>query len=100
MIAMISKRPAVAVAFAAATTVALANPPEEAAMPAYIGVAEMKADGSIVMHLRAEGPGGIVGHSLLTYPPGHPQYLEILEHVGPMKPGDTAAVKPWPDPPR
>lgn len=64
---------------------------------APIGVCWMEADGTIKMRLRAEGPGGIVGHAMLEYPPDHPEYQEILEHVGPIKPGERKAVQPWPD---
>lgn len=63
----------------------------------YIGQAWMEADGTIRMNLRAEGPSGIVGHSLLEYAPSHPEYDEILKHLGPMKPGETRAVPAWPD---
>lgn len=62
----------------------------------YIGTAWMDDDGTIIMRLRAVGPG-IVGTGTLTYPRTHPQYHEILDHLGPMKPGDEIAVRPWPD---
>jgi hypothetical protein len=66
--------------------------------PAYIGTAEMGSDGTIVLRLRAEdSKRGIVGHSVLAYPRDHPQYEAILRHVGPMKPGETRPVRPWPD---
>jgi hypothetical protein len=35
--------------------------------------------------------------ALLTYPPSHPQYREILEHVGGLKPGETKPCPPFPD---
>lgn len=62
----------------------------------YIGTAWMDQDGTITMRLRAEGPG-VVGVGTLSYPKTHPQYDEILKHLGPMKPGDEAPVRPWPD---
>ena len=64
---------------------------------AAIGTATMKADGTIVLRLSAHGPGGIVGDGLLEYAPGNPKYKSIAGHVGPLKPGETVAVCPWPD---
>ena len=72
--------------------------PAETTVPAYIGTAEMSSDGTIILRLRAEdSKHGIVGHSVLAYPPQHPQYEAILRHVGPMQPGQTKVVRPWPD---
>jgi hypothetical protein len=62
-----------------------------------IGVAKMLADGTIVMSLRAEGPGGIVGEGQMRYPKSHPNYAEVLQHLGGMKPGEEKPVPPWPD---
>ena len=66
--------------------------------PATIGTAEMKADGTIVLRLRAELPGGGSGEGQLVYPPTHPDYKKILEHVSPIAPGQTVLVRPWPTP--
>jgi hypothetical protein len=65
---------------------------------ATIGTAEMKADGTIVLRLRAELPAGGSGEGELVYPPTHPEYKKILEHVSPIAPGQTVLVRPWPDP--
>jgi hypothetical protein len=63
-----------------------------------IGTATMLRDGTIVLDLRAaSGPAGPKGDARLTYPPGHPQYREILEHVGGLRPGETRNVPPWTD---
>ena len=70
---------------------------ERPPMPEYIGVCWMEDDGAIKMRLRAEGPGGMVGHAMMEYGPRHPQYAEILDHVGPLKPGERKQVRPWPD---
>ncbi len=78
-----------------------ARPPaaaEPAATPRYIGTAHMSASGKIVLHLRASS-GGTVGHSIMTYAPDDPQYRAILDHVGPLAPGESKPVRPWPDPP-
>lgn len=64
---------------------------------APIGVATMEEDGTIVLHLRAEGAGGIIGDSLLRYPPGHSRYAEVIRHLGGLKKGETKLVPPWPE---
>ena len=71
----------------------------EEPLPEYIGVAEMKKDGTIILSLRAVS-GPMMGDGMLVYPPSHPDYAEILEHLGGMKPGQTKPVRPWPDEPR
>jgi len=66
-------------------------------LPEPIGWAEMEVDQTIVLFLRAEGPGGIVGHGVLRYPRSHPQYAELLAHIGGLRPGQRRSVRPWPD---
>ncbi|HSI63638.1 MAG TPA: hypothetical protein VLE43_10985 [Candidatus Saccharimonadia bacterium] len=67
-----------------------------------IGTATMRDDGTIEMMLRAEdakGTGsasGVRGDALLTYPPSHPEYAKILEHLGGLKKGESKPVPPWP----
>jgi hypothetical protein len=70
---------------------------ERKSEPATIGTAEMTADGTIVLRLRAEFSGGGSGEGQLVYPPTHPDYKKILEHIGPIAPGQTVLVRPWPD---
>lgn len=60
-----------------------------------IGMAEMAADGTITLTLRATG-AGMVGDGQLVYPPSHPQYAAILKHVGPIRPGEQKPVAPFP----
>ncbi|HCF57640.1 MAG TPA: hypothetical protein DFS52_06555 [Myxococcales bacterium] len=62
-----------------------------------VGVAQMLADGTLVLDLRAEGPDGTVGHGHFTYPKDHPSYREVLEHLGEIEPGQTKSVPAWPD---
>ena len=57
----------------------------------------MEEDGTIVLTLRAEGPNGLRGEGHFEYPPTHPDYQDILKHVGPIEKGHTVPVKPWPD---
>lgn len=60
-----------------------------------IGSATMLADGTIVMDLRATGPG--IGDTRVQYPPTSPHYAEVLRHLGGMRPGETKLVPPWSD---
>jgi hypothetical protein len=61
-----------------------------------IGTASMEPDGTIVLRLVAR-ERGVRGEGVLRYAPSDPQYLQILHHVGPIKPGETRPVAPWPD---
>jgi len=63
-----------------------------------IGQASMLPDGTIQMELRMEDPAsGAVGHSYPSYAPGSPRYEEILNHLGPFKPGEVKPVmNDWP----
>jgi hypothetical protein len=65
--------------------------------PDNIGSATMLKDRTIVLALIYWFPGG--GHTTPTdvrYKPGHPEYRNILRHLGGMKPGEVKGVKPWP----
>ncbi len=63
-----------------------------------IGSASMKDDGTIVMFLRAEMPGGgPVGHATITYPPEHPEYRQIRLHLVGLRPGEEVIVPPFED---
>jgi hypothetical protein len=60
-----------------------------------IGQASMNPDGTIVLDLRAEGPGGARGDARFTYPPDHKDYQMILKHLGGLKPGEVKPVPPF-----
>lgn len=60
-----------------------------------IGVARMLADRTIELQLRAEDGRGSIGEGLFRYALGHPQYNEVLAHLGPMQPGDRRSVRPF-----
>ena len=66
-------------------------------LPEYIGEATMEADRTIVLYLRAESAGGAVGHGMVTYAPGDPEYEDVLRHIGGLEPGQKKPVRPWPD---
>jgi hypothetical protein len=63
---------------------------------APIGTATMTEDGTITLHLRAEGPG-IIGHGQLVYSKDNKDYADVLQHLGGLKPGESKLVPPWPD---
>lgn len=64
---------------------------------ASIGSALMLPDGTIELMLRAEGPGGMRGDAKFSYPPSHPQYQQVLSHLGGLEPGKSKPVPPWPE---
>jgi hypothetical protein len=64
---------------------------------APIGVATKRADGMIVLLLYADSASGIRGETVFRYSPGHPEYSRISAHVGPLDPGQTVLVRPWPE---
>ena len=82
---------------ASATLYTTAQDVEEEKPKDSIGVATMNDDGTIVLRLRTKSPHGGVGEGTLVYPPTHPQYQNILSHIGPIRKGQTVPVKPWPD---
>ena len=62
-----------------------------------IGSARMEMDGTIILQLRAESPGGPKGDALFRYPPGHPEYKNVLQHLGGLEKGQEKPVPPWKD---
>lgn len=60
-----------------------------------IGSARMETDGTVVLQLRAESPGGPKGDALFRYPPGHPEYKNVLQHLGGLEKGQEKPVPPW-----
>lgn len=71
-----------------------AAPPASPVATPSIGEATMEPDGTIVLHLRAVSPTAI-GDALLRYPPDHPQYKAILDHLGGLAPGEHKPVPPF-----
>ncbi len=69
--------------------------PDLPPLPEYIGVASMRSDGTIEMQLRAETPDGSVAEAMFVYATDNLRYDSILDHLGPMEPGDSVGVKPF-----
>jgi hypothetical protein len=62
-----------------------------------IGIATMREDGTIVLQLRAEDDQGVrMGDASFQYPPTHPRYKEILDHIEGLRPGESKPVPAWP----
>lgn len=66
----------------------------EGAAAGSIGRATMEADGTVHLDLRAMG-GGAVGDAEVAYPPGCPEYGQVLAHLGGLAPGEVKPVPPW-----
>lgn len=64
---------------------------------ASIGEATMEEDGTLVLQLRAEAPGGGSGDAMIQYKPNDPRYQRTLDHIGGLEPGQSKPVPPWPD---
>jgi hypothetical protein len=62
-----------------------------------IGTATMTTDGTLVLDLVAEGPGGARGIARILRPPSHPRYDAWIEHLGGLRPGEEKLVPPWPE---
>lgn len=60
-----------------------------------IGVAAQDADGTIILTLRGEGPGGSMGDAQLRYAPSDPNYQVVSQHVGPIPRGVAIPVRPF-----
>jgi hypothetical protein len=65
--------------------------------PVIIGDAQMQDDGTIIVNLRRTADGINVS-GVVTYPTSHPNYKEVLDHIGGMKPGEVKLVPAWGDP--
>jgi len=65
--------------------------------PEHIGTAHMDASGNITLDLRAEHESGALGLARFVYSPSHPEYDNVLRHLGGLVPGEQKLVPPWPD---
>ena len=65
----------------------------------HIGSATMREDRTLELMLRVEGPGGIVGDSLVTYAPDDPHYQQVLAHLAGLQVGEVKPVRPFDEAP-
>lgn len=61
-----------------------------------VGVAEMKADGTIILQLGSATFNGALTEGHFEYPPNHPDYEKLLKHIQPIAPGKIVKVRPFP----
>jgi hypothetical protein len=54
-----------------------------------VGSAKLLPDGTIELTMFSP-------HALLRYPPTHPDYANVRDHVGPLSPGQEKVVAPFP----
>lgn len=73
-------------------------PDPDDATPASVGMAEMKDDGTLYLHLRTETGDGTVGEALMIVPKDDKRYRDMLDHLSGMKPGETRPIPPFPEP--
>ena len=83
---------------ALALVILSANTPANAHNPCIAGTATLRDDKTLVLQLRAETPEGGSGDAIVLYPPEHPDYGEMLAHVGGLLPGQSKPFPCWPDP--
>jgi hypothetical protein len=62
--------------------------------PIYIGEAWLEPNGTITMELN-QTSDGVPVHAIFTYDTKHPEYEEILQHVGGLKLGEKKPVLPF-----
>jgi hypothetical protein len=97
------RSPGVAMLLAfACTTAAVAQfkkdlPPVTCATIESIGTARMAADGTITLHLQSLWPDPSADTDL-SYALDDPQYDEIKQHLGGIKPGESKPIPPWCNP--
>ncbi len=73
-----------------------AGTPSQPAEQKPIGEARMLSDGELLLQLYAIDPEtGAKGHTQLRFSPPHPQYDDIVEHLGGLRPGEQKLVPPW-----
>lgn len=66
------------------------------AEPDSIGVASVYDDGTIRLKLKAQS-GTAFKETAYLFPPEHPQYQIVADHVGRLTPGIWTPVPPWPE---
>ncbi len=83
------------VSFFAMTSLCSAQEPPKK-QPCIIGDATMLEDGTIVLKMRRTCDGIHVSGTK-KYETTNPQYRDVLDHMGGMKPGETKLVPAWDD---
>ena len=61
----------------------------------FFGVASLKEDKTICLHMRSEEPPHPVAETYSCYGPDHPDYAMIMKHVGPVTVGKEKVFGPF-----
>jgi hypothetical protein len=64
--------------------------------PESVGMATMGLDGTLELHLRSDENGSIA-EALLVIPRNDPRYPSMLKHLGPLEPGGSCSIRPFPE---
>ena len=62
----------------------------------YLGIAEMRPDGTMVLTMYVDGEGRDA-FQVIEYKPTDKNYDLVRKHVGGLMPGEQKPVHPWPD---
>ena len=62
-----------------------------------VGIATMLEDGALQLQLRSVEADGTIAEALLTVFPQEARYASMLAHLGPLRPGQTCKIRPFPD---
>ena len=71
-------------------------PKKKQDLPESVGVATMREDGTLIFQLRSEDHG-MIAEAMQTYPPNHPKYKKMIDHLGGLKPGQSKSIPPFGD---
>ena len=61
-----------------------------------IGGVVMGQDGAFEVWLKATGPGGLIGDAFFRIPVDSDDYRMWLDHLSPIRPGESKLVPPFP----
>lgn len=64
----------------------------------WFAVATMLKDGTVIMDVRQVLSNGMIVEGRDWLRPTDPHYKLVLQHLGPLKPGQRKAVPPWDGP--
>jgi len=87
--------PALCLISATSVLAVAAERPRQSPAADSVGTATRKPDGTIVLQRRRESTVGSIAEGQFEYPPGHPQYLQIARHIGPIPDNGTVPVHPF-----
>ncbi|MFO1251493.1 MAG: hypothetical protein U1E77_10265 [Inhella sp.] len=75
-----------------------AGEPAPARKDCVVGAATLRKDRVLMLHMRAEGPGGLIGDAMFLIAPDDSRYQGYLRHIGGLEVGQSKPVPCWPSP--